>query len=107
MNDALTSGILSAMPKPASTSCALTVLISDARFTLTAPLSISTAPPVSPVRAATSSVCAVRFASTQACLERVRLHEGLDAVADEAPDPGRQRARRGRSGSRRPLGGRP
>ena len=66
VNDAATSGILSAIPKPASTSCCLSVLISTARFTLTVPLSISTEPPPSPVRAATSSECAVRFASTQA-----------------------------------------
>ena len=64
---ALTSGIRSAIAKPASESCFLTVLMSTARFTLTVPLLTSTAPSVSPVSAATSSLCAVRLASIQAC----------------------------------------
>ena len=62
-----TSGIRSAMANPASESCCLMVLITTARFTLTAPLLTVTAPPPPPVSAATSSEWAVRFASIQAC----------------------------------------
>ena len=66
VNVAVTSGIRSAMAKPSSTSCPLTVLMSTARLTLTAPLSTATAPPESPRSAATSSSWAVRLAATQA-----------------------------------------
>ena len=65
MNVASTSGIRSAMAKPASVSCVLTASMIVARPIDTCPSSMVTASPL-PVRAATTWECACRFACTQA-----------------------------------------
>jgi hypothetical protein len=64
--EAFTSGMRAATEKPESTSRALTVWMKAARFTLTVSFSTVTAPPPSPVRAATSSWWATRLAWIQA-----------------------------------------
>ena len=93
VNWALTSGIRSASAKPALTSCALTVSMTTARFTETVLPVTSTASVPSPVRTATSWVCASRFAATQACFELRGLDDPSDLLGDEVPDAAGERGR--------------